>query len=160
MPINLLDLPRNLTGFERLDDFNLDVPATLTQVGSQSFNLVSFVSAKVNKVGPQVTRGFIIGNMAWVKTNRPGDEAWVCYDPRRVTKGQVVQDQSLMVKDKQSSFKPTERIARARPIFRFEESEAMDNARHYGTVFVYSSGVVNDVLRQLPRNQVVFTSSQ
>ena len=90
MPINLLDLPRNLTGFERLDDFNLDVPATLTQVGNQSFNLVSFVSAKVNKVGPQVTRGFIIGNMAWVKTNRPGDEAWVCYDPRRVTKGQVV----------------------------------------------------------------------
>jgi hypothetical protein len=153
-PINLLDLPRNLTGFERLDDFSLNVPKSLQQVGNQSFNLVSFVSAKVNKVGPQVTRGFIIGNMAWVKTNRSGDESWICYDPRRVTKGQVVKDNTLQVDGK-----ATERIARARPMFRFTEDEVMTNARHYGTVFVYSNGAVNDLLRATPMNNLIYTTT-
>ena len=51
-PINLLDLPRNLTGFERLDDFNLDVSNTINP-GNEVFKLVSFVSAKVNRVGPR-----------------------------------------------------------------------------------------------------------
>jgi len=153
-PINLLDLPRNLTGFERLDDFNLDVSNTINP-GNEVFKLVSFVSAKVNRVGPEVTRGFIIGNMAWVMTDKTGDNQWVCYDPRRVTKGQVVKDNTLQVNND-----GMERIARARPMFRFNEGEAFNNARHYGTVFVYSNPNVTNVLQQLPRNQIVYTQQQ
>ena len=77
----------------------------------------------------------------------------VCYDPRRVTKGQVVVDNTLQVGDK-----GMQRIARARPMFRFTQDE-VDNARHYGTVFVYSNGAVNDLLRTAPMNQFVFTTS-
>ena len=53
-----------------------------------------------------------------------------------------------------------ERIARARPMFRFNEGEAFNNARHYGTVFVYSNPNVTNVLQQLPRNQIVYTQQQ
>ena len=154
-PINLLDLPRNLTGFERLDDFNIDIDDTISP-GNETFSLTSFVSAKVNKLGPQVTRGFIIGNMAWVKTDQTGSSEWVCYDPRRVTKGEVVQDKRY---GSTSGALTNKKIMRARPIFRFEKDRAMNNAQRYGTVFVYHNKAVNNVLNQLPRSQFIYQQS-
>ena len=93
--------------------------------------------------------------MAWVKTDKTGENQWVCYDPRRVSKGQVVKDNTL-----ETSTGAMQRIARARPMFRFTEGEAYNNARHYGTVFVYSNPNVTNILQQLPRNQVVYTQQQ
>ena len=165
-PINLLDLPRNLTGFERINPFEVDVPPTIV-AGEDSFDLLSVVTAKISNIGTtQQTKGFIIGNAAWTKLPN-GD--WVCYDPREVNKPGVLRNDprlgtvalpaakgivlagapgAVQGADQQSIFS-------LRPMIKYTENQMRAHAKRFGTIFMYSNPNTSLNLGSIPRHQLM-----
>jgi hypothetical protein len=144
-PINLLDLPRNLTGFERVNPFPMEVPSIMPIASGEALHLVSAVSTKVNNLGSSRTmKGFIIGNMAYVKL--PSNE-WACYDPRIVNKpGLLRSDPTLGLSGlAQARTHGAQGIANQksiyslRPMLRYSNDLATKHLSRYGTVFIYSN---------------------
>jgi len=146
-PVNLLDLPRNLTGFERVNPFELNFDQTMT-IGTERLDLVSAVSAKINNLGTSRTmKGFIIGNMAWVKL--PSSE-WACYDPRAVNKPGILRNDprlGLSRNDQPANDAMHGNQGNAdqmsiyslRPMIRYTDRDAQAHLQKFGTIFVYAN---------------------
>ena len=167
-PVNLLDLPRNLTGFERVNPFEVDVPDTLP-AGDDTFDLVSAVSVKISNIGTtEETRGFIIGNAAWTKL--PGDNGWVCYDPREVNKpGLLRNNPNLGLSTPLTPFGKAQppgavgpitgadqmSVYSLRPMIKYDNNVFKEHVQRFGTVFIYSSPRAQNVLGGIPRQQLL-----
>ncbi len=165
-PINLLDLPRNLTGFERINPFKVTVPDTM-QVNGLSLDLKSVVSAKISNIGRNnTTKGFIIGNAAW--TALPQGAGWVCYDPREVNKpgvlkanpnlgltlpgavnGSVAGAPGPVPVANQSS------IYSLRPMIKYDDTHFNNHVSKFGTIFMYTSTQPALTLGTIPRSQLM-----
>lgn len=138
-PINLLDLPRNLTGFERVNPFELSVPDTLN-AGEDRFNLVSAVSSKISNIGQNSqSKGFIIGNMAWVKGSDMSS-TWICYDPRVVMQPGVLRaNPNLGLNGTGVPTANQKSIYSLRPMIKYNASQMKEHIQRFGTVLVYSN---------------------
>lgn len=168
-PINLLDLPRNLTGFERVNPFELNYDESMS-IGTERLELVSAVSAKINNLGTSRTmKGFIIGNMAWVKL--PGNQ-WVCYDPRAVNKpGLLRNDPRLGLAQTGVAAAATHgqqgtanqmSIYSLRPMIRYSQDDAQRHLQKFGTIFVYANPNPSNANQttMVPGGQLLFHTGQ
>lgn len=135
-PINLLDLPRNLTGFERVNPFELKINENLV-AGEDNFNLTSAISAKISNIGASSqSKGFIIGNMAWVKVTT---NQWVCYDPRIVNQpGTLRTNPNLGVGDAAAD-KNIKSVYSLRPMIKYDKDQFLEHAQRFGTILIYSN---------------------
>ncbi len=133
-PINLLDLPRNLTGFERVNPFELDLGDMYLTAGEDRFDLSSAVSAKISNIGNNSqSKGFIIGNMAWVKAGA----SWVCYDPRIVNQpGTLRTNPNLGTGADQAGVKS---VYSLRPMIKYTTEQMKDHIQRFGTILIYSN---------------------
>lgn len=136
-PINLLDLPRNLTGFERVNPFELKVPLTLS-AGEDRFDLTSSVSAKISNIGSHsMSKGFIIGNMAWVKA---ASDKWVCYDPRIVNQpGTLRQNPNLGTLATNATNANIKSVYSLRPMIQYNKAQFINHIQRFGTILIYSN---------------------
>ena len=134
-PINLLDLPRNLTGFERVNPMEIEVPPTISINTGDRLDLVSAVSAKINNLGTSRTmKGFIIGNMAWIKL---ADGQYACYDPRAVNKPGVLRNDPRLGLTGNTNNADQKSVYSLRPMIRYQSAKAMEHLRKFGTIFMY-----------------------
>jgi len=134
-PINLLDLPRNLTGFERVNPFELQIEDMRLNAGEDSFDLTSAVSAKISNIGNNSqSKGFIIGNMAWVKADT---DNWVCYDPRIVNQpGTLRTNPNLGTGADAAGVKS---VYSLRPMIKYTKDQMKDHIQRFGTILIYSN---------------------
>ena len=135
-PINLLDLPRNLTGFERVNPFELKINDKLV-AGEDHFNLTSAISAKISNIGASSqSKGFIIGNMAWVKVTTG---QWVCYDPRIVNQpGTLRANPNLGIGDTAANAN-IKSVYSLRPMIKYDGAQFLEHAQRFGTILIYSN---------------------
>ena len=163
-PINLLDLPRNLTGFERINPFEVTVPNQLI-AGEDSFDLASVVSAKISNIGTtEQTKGFIIGNAAWTKL--PADNGWVCYDPREVNKPGMLRNNPNLglgpgnVVRAPGAVGPVlganqMSVYSLRPMIQYDTATFQNHVQRFGTIFFYNNPSVSRNLGAIPRHQLM-----
>ena len=152
-PINLLDLPRNLTGFERVNPFELDLGDMYLTAGEDRFDLSSAVSAKISNIGNNSqSKGFIIGNMAWVKAGA----SWVCYDPRIVNQpGTLRTNPNLGTGADQAGVKS---VYSLRPMIKYTTEQMKDHIQRFGTILIYSnetSTIGMGGMDTVPRSQLL-----
>ena len=91
-----------------------------------------------------MSKGFIIGNMAWVKAT---DDQWVCYDPRIVNQpGTLRYNPNLGLGQTQTNAQnqittnaSIKSVYSLRPMIKYTLNQFIDHIQRFGTILIYSN---------------------